>query len=1004
MPTPTPRPPQPAPLPPGGPRHARTAAEPTATAPDGSAQSVLQQRLRGAFLTIIGIAGLIGGVLFSIEAPRFTPVPVVFLTFWLVMVIVGKILFAGLGKLRDTGVGAPAPSQVRAAAAVAGIVVTVGMMGFAATGTGAGVAAAAPCPGGGPATCGPTGPDLTFAPPTGQATAPGGQQGQQGGQDQQGIAPGGQQGQQGGQDQQGIATSPTQGGDNGPGIQAQTPQFGTPGQQAPNIPGNEQPGGQGGGQQQGQQPQGNGQGQQNQNPTVQTTAPGGPQQPGQQQPGQTQSGQPSSPTVTVTKTESQCALPGAGNGAGTPGSPGSGDSSNNNGGTDPDNGRDGENKDGAPSWAYLVGEVTALMTGRRGRKAGPLNKDGSTPTNKMIPGDQIDGDNYKQWTTPDGDRTYILSENEDAPSQYRFALNQPPGGSSKVNDDGSVSVFDRDGNQVNRFDTPWAYDSVTGEKIPTRYTLDGDDLVQTIDRPEGNNNPILADPNPDGTSTPEEAAAADKIRELAAQGNPMAQQMAQSLPSSQPPTPPLPTAQELGVDPSIMPAVFNSDGSVIGSTPPPKPAPTEADSSAPVPSAQDLGIDPSMMPAVFNSDGTPITSGPVSPDPAALIDYVVHAPVQSVGPNGSVIETSYDGDEGALVTTTYPSAADRATGAPVSTQKTHDGKTITYLTFPSSNSTTAMQASDDDGNLYTVFRDGSAKLIVGPKGLDQGDFVFLPGDMVDIAPDGTQTPTLIETGPTGQRSRLEGLEKAAEGVQKIFGVVPYRPAKYAGKTAGVVSDLAGLAKPDPSNVTVPGQPSIGESPVNPLEQDPSKGAPGSANGYPTPRSLSGKPNVSQDQFIDRFGGRITEWNDGGWVRYGPLDGRASTGMVARITPNMLGEGTDPNPKILPPGWDPKLAWDDGPLQRGHGLANRLGGTGKDARNLFTITNDANEAMRVLEDQVASAVARTGQAVDYTVIPVYGNGATQAPTEVIVRAVGAGLNIYEPITNIPVPLS
>ncbi len=482
MPTPTPRQPQPTPLPPGGPRHSRsvTPARPddsggtsgTASSSRTPSQALLQQRLQGAFLTIIGLAGLIGGVLFSIEAPRFTPVPVVFLTFWLVMVIVGKILFAGLGKLREAGVGAPAPAQVRAAAAVAGIVVAVGMMGFAATTAGSGTAAAAPCPGGGPATCGPTGPELTFTPPPAQTTAPGGQQGQQGGQDQQGIA-----------------TSPAgSGGDNGPGIQAQTPQFGTPGQQAPNIPGNEQPG------------QGNGQGGQQtgqQNP-VRTTAPGRPDQSQQQTDDDQQpsSGQSSSPTVTVTKTESQCAVPGAGNGAGAPGGPGSGDSSSNGGGVGPDNGDDGDNKDGAPSWAYLVGEVSALMTGRRGRKAGPLNPDGSAPTNDMIPNDQVDGENYKEWTTPDGKRTFILSENADAPSQYRFNINEvdrPEGGSVDVNDDGTLSTYDRDGNEVDRF-TPWAYDTKTGEKIPTSYTRSGDDLIQTINRPEGNNNPILADP------------------------------------------------------------------------------------------------------------------------------------------------------------------------------------------------------------------------------------------------------------------------------------------------------------------------------------------------------------------------------------------------------------------------------------------------------------------------------------------------------------------------------
>ncbi|KXP10445.1 hypothetical protein AXK60_08365 [Tsukamurella pseudospumae] len=437
----------------------------------------------------------------------------VFLTFWLVMVIVGKILFAGLGKLRDAGVGAPAPQQVRAAAAVAGIMVAVGMMGFAATSAGSGVAAAAPCPGGGPATCGPTGPELTFTPLPAQTGAPGGQQG----------------GQQGGQDNNGIATSPAgSGGDNGPGIQAQTPQFGTPGQQAPNIPGNEQPG-----QGSGQQPQGNGQGQQNQNPTVQTTAPGGPRQSDGQQPEQSPSGQPSSPTVTVTKTESQCAVPGAANGAGATGGPGGGDASNNGGGTGPDNGGDGENKDGAPSWAYLVGEVSALMTGRRGRKAGPLNPDGSAPTNDMIPNDQVDGENYKEWTTPDGKRTFILSENADAPSQYRFNINEvdrPDGGSVDVNDDGTLSTYDRDGNEVDRF-TPWAYDTKTGEKIPTSYTRSGDDLIQTINRPEGNNNPILADPPGDGA-----AAGAGAGAQVGSVGNapPTEQQAAQTAGSMLP--------------------------------------------------------------------------------------------------------------------------------------------------------------------------------------------------------------------------------------------------------------------------------------------------------------------------------------------------------------------------------------------------------------------------------------------------------------------------------------
>ncbi|GAA1083560.1 hypothetical protein GCM10009581_14200 [Tsukamurella strandjordii] len=321
------------PIPPSGPQSGSSVPGGTGGGATGRDGSVAQQRLQGAFLTVIGLAGAFGGVLFSIEAPRLTPVPVVFLTFWLVMVIAGQILFAGLRKLRAAGVNAPAPGQVRAAAAVAAIVVAVGLTGLATTTAGVGSAVAAPCPGGGPATCGPTpgpGPELTFTPPAQQA-APGQQPGQQGPQ----------------QDNNGIATSPAgSGGNNGGNIQAQTPDFGTPGQPRPNIPGNEQPG-------QGQQP-----GQQ-QGP-VRTTSPGGPQQQtSQQQPGQ-QTGQasPSQPTVTVTQTQSQCPAPGA---PGTPGTPGAGGDSG-SGGAGPDG---GGSDDGAPSWAYLVGEASALLTGRR---------------------------------------------------------------------------------------------------------------------------------------------------------------------------------------------------------------------------------------------------------------------------------------------------------------------------------------------------------------------------------------------------------------------------------------------------------------------------------------------------------------------------------------------------------------------------------------------------------------------------------------------------------------
>ncbi|WP_238220118.1 DNA/RNA non-specific endonuclease [Tsukamurella pulmonis] len=451
-----------------------------------------QQRLQGAFLTVIGLAGMFGGVMLSIEAPGFTPVPVVFLVFWLIMVIVGRIFFTGLSKLRSAGVGAPAPEQVRAAAAVAGIVVAVGMMGFAATGPGAGVASAAPCPGGGPATCGPgPGPELTITPPAQQTTAPGGQQGNQGS----------------GQDNNGIATSPAgSGGNDGGNIQAQTPDFGASGQQAPNIPGN--PTGQA------QQPaQGQQTGQQN---PVRTTAPGRPTPTGQP----TRSGQPTSgqPTVTVTQTQSQCPAPGGAGSDGAPGGNGGPGAPGSEGGNGPDG--DGENKDGAPSWSYLVAEATGVMAGRRRNTSGgskptadqawklwdqaqPGGSAGRSPEEmarmaglKLNPDGTSADPSYDIITVPKEDGDYqklILMKNQDAPKQYRFPLNTPEGGRSVKNDDGSISVFDRNGEQVGQFNAPWAYDA-NGKEVPTWYDIEGDEMVQHIEPGPDNVYPIIADP------------------------------------------------------------------------------------------------------------------------------------------------------------------------------------------------------------------------------------------------------------------------------------------------------------------------------------------------------------------------------------------------------------------------------------------------------------------------------------------------------------------------------
>ncbi|MCS3782396.1 hypothetical protein [Tsukamurella ocularis] len=318
--------------------------------------------LSGVLLTALGIIGIVAGVLFSIIAPQLRPVPLVFLGFWLVMVFVGKVFFSGLTRLREAGRSAPAPEQIRAAAAVLAIVAATS---FAGAFVGAG-SSWATCPG--DATCPPgPGPQLTFTPPTQQQTTAPGQQGPQ----------------QGGQQDNGIATSPAQGGSNdGGNIQAQTPQFGTPGQQAPTVPGNEpdQPAqGTAPARPTGQQPE------------VRTTAPGRPT-PATTTPRRPRIEADSSTSRTTTRSPAESSAP------------------HRPYTTDNDDDRDED--DDPPMWAYLVNESTALTAGRRLRTGSSTLRPGKAvadtqtaylrTSTRVIPGRVVDKPVTGTPTTGDG--------------------------------------------------------------------------------------------------------------------------------------------------------------------------------------------------------------------------------------------------------------------------------------------------------------------------------------------------------------------------------------------------------------------------------------------------------------------------------------------------------------------------------------------------------------------------------------------------------------------------
>lgn len=182
----------------------------------------------------------------------------------------------------------------------------------------------------------------------------------------------------------------------------------------------------------------------------------------------------------------------------------------------------------------------------------------------------------------------------------------------------------------------------------------------------------------------------------------------------------------------------------------------------------------------------------------------------------------------------------------------------------------------------------------------------------------------------------------------------------------------------------------------PPPQRPGTPAPSVTNptpGYPAPQRYPYNDKISSDRTDRTTLTRTTRFRDGGEVNLTRMQGRAATGMNAAITPNMLRTGTPSTRSVTPPGYRPGL-------ERGHLLANRLGGLGGDARNIVALSNAANTRMRVLENRIARVVAR-GEAVHYSVTPIYGNGYSRPPTDIAVGAFGVrgGIAHFEIIPNV-----
>ncbi|CZQ81790.1 dna/rna non-specific endonuclease [Trichococcus palustris] len=112
----------------------------------------------------------------------------------------------------------------------------------------------------------------------------------------------------------------------------------------------------------------------------------------------------------------------------------------------------------------------------------------------------------------------------------------------------------------------------------------------------------------------------------------------------------------------------------------------------------------------------------------------------------------------------------------------------------------------------------------------------------------------------------------------------------------------------------------------------------------------------------------------GWAVYGNLDewNRVTT-MNAMVTPDMYDTGTDADSRILPSGWKKSGQNEGNPeqLNRGHLLADVLGGSGEDWRNLVTLYRNANyPTMYFAAEDIVNTAIQHGSVVRYRVTPIF----------------------------------
>lgn len=98
------------------------------------------------------------------------------------------------------------------------------------------------------------------------------------------------------------------------------------------------------------------------------------------------------------------------------------------------------------------------------------------------------------YDTEAGFQALISVQAADAATRYTFPVTLPDGAHMQVEQDGAVSIYSADGLILGGFEVPWARDA-NGSEVATGFSVEGNDLVQTIEHGPGTAYPVVADPN-----------------------------------------------------------------------------------------------------------------------------------------------------------------------------------------------------------------------------------------------------------------------------------------------------------------------------------------------------------------------------------------------------------------------------------------------------------------------------------------------------------------------------